>query len=147
MRVSVVETATRKILSGEAAPLASQLDTWLELNPGWVKSYFPSSIASQLYTQLELNQDWMKNNFPFCLDSELNIWIWKANWHIMLIFQIWGSTKSWWWGGRGKWRGRGGNPNQFILVYTLYSQNVSNFPLKIGYANKDLFLRKVSFIF
>ncbi|VDI63909.1 Hypothetical predicted protein [Mytilus galloprovincialis] len=34
MRVSVVETATRKILSGEGAPLASQLDTWLELNPG-----------------------------------------------------------------------------------------------------------------
>ncbi|XP_063431293.1 probable global transcription activator SNF2L2 isoform X2 [Mytilus trossulus] len=35
MRVSVVETATGKILSGEGAPLASQLDTWLELNPGY----------------------------------------------------------------------------------------------------------------
>lgn len=35
MRVSVIETATGRILSGEDAPLASQLETWLELNAGY----------------------------------------------------------------------------------------------------------------
>jgi len=34
MRLSVIETATGKILSGENAPLASQLEAWLEVNPG-----------------------------------------------------------------------------------------------------------------
>ena len=35
LRVNVVEIATGKILSGEDAPLASQVDTWLEVNPGY----------------------------------------------------------------------------------------------------------------
>jgi len=35
VRLNVVETATGKILSGEEAPLASQLDAWLEMNPGY----------------------------------------------------------------------------------------------------------------
>lgn len=35
MRVVVIETATGKELSGNDAPLASQLDTWLEVNPGY----------------------------------------------------------------------------------------------------------------
>jgi len=34
VRLNVVEMATGKILSGEEAPLASQLDAWLEMNPG-----------------------------------------------------------------------------------------------------------------
>lgn len=34
MRVSVIETSTGKVLSGDDAPLTSQLETWLELNPG-----------------------------------------------------------------------------------------------------------------
>ena len=34
MRVSVIGTATGKVLSGDDAPLTSQLETWLELNPG-----------------------------------------------------------------------------------------------------------------
>uniref|UniRef100_K1P321 Putative global transcription activator SNF2L4 n=1 Tax=Magallana gigas TaxID=29159 RepID=K1P321_MAGGI len=37
MRVSVIETSTGKVLSGDDAPLTSQLETWLELNPGWDK--------------------------------------------------------------------------------------------------------------
>jgi len=36
VRLNVIETATGKILSGEEAPLASQLDAWLEMNPGSV---------------------------------------------------------------------------------------------------------------
>lgn len=35
MRVSVIETSTGKVLSGDDAPLTSQLETWLELNPGY----------------------------------------------------------------------------------------------------------------
>ena len=35
VRLNVIETATGKILSGEEAPLASQLDAWLEMNPGY----------------------------------------------------------------------------------------------------------------
>lgn len=35
MHITVMETATGKQLSGEEAPLASQLDSWLEANPGW----------------------------------------------------------------------------------------------------------------
>jgi len=34
VRLNVIETATGKILSGEEAPLASQLDAWLEMHPG-----------------------------------------------------------------------------------------------------------------
>lgn len=30
-----METATGKRLAGEEAPLASQLQSWLELHPGW----------------------------------------------------------------------------------------------------------------
>jgi SWI/SNF-related matrix-associated actin-dependent regulator of chromatin subfamily A protein 2/4 len=33
--VRVTVTSNGKILSGEDAPLASQLQTWLEMNPGW----------------------------------------------------------------------------------------------------------------
>jgi hypothetical protein len=36
VRLNVIDTATGKILSGEDAPLASQLDAWLEMNPGLV---------------------------------------------------------------------------------------------------------------
>jgi len=35
VRLNVIETATGKILTGEEAPLASQLDAWLEMNPGY----------------------------------------------------------------------------------------------------------------
>lgn len=35
VRLNVIETATGKILSGEEAPLASQLDAWLEMHPGY----------------------------------------------------------------------------------------------------------------
>lgn len=34
MRVKVMETATGKVLEGEMAPQASQLDQWLEENHG-----------------------------------------------------------------------------------------------------------------
>lgn len=33
--VTVVETNTGKVLSGDDAPLLSQLQQWLELHPGW----------------------------------------------------------------------------------------------------------------
>lgn len=35
LRVNVIETATGKVLTGKDAPLASQLETWLEMNPGY----------------------------------------------------------------------------------------------------------------
>jgi len=35
MRVTVIETATGKKLAGNDAPLASQLETWLEVHPGY----------------------------------------------------------------------------------------------------------------
>ncbi|XP_069692754.1 ATP-dependent helicase brm-like isoform X2 [Periplaneta americana] len=35
VRVTVMETATGKILCGDEAPLASQFQTWLEMHPGW----------------------------------------------------------------------------------------------------------------
>ncbi|CAI9732152.1 probable global transcription activator SNF2L2 isoform X1 [Octopus vulgaris] len=34
-RISVLETSTGKILSGEEAPLSSQIETWLEQHPGF----------------------------------------------------------------------------------------------------------------
>ena len=34
MRIKVMNTETGEILSGEDAPLASQLDAWMEMNPG-----------------------------------------------------------------------------------------------------------------
>lgn len=33
--VTVVETATGKVLSGDDAPMLSQLQQWLEVHPGW----------------------------------------------------------------------------------------------------------------
>ena len=36
MRVNVIEVSTGKVLRGEEAPLASQLETWLATNPGLV---------------------------------------------------------------------------------------------------------------
>ena len=35
VRIHVKETATGKILRGDEAPLASELEAWLEKNPGW----------------------------------------------------------------------------------------------------------------
>ncbi|XP_061175393.1 probable global transcription activator SNF2L2 [Saccostrea echinata] len=35
IRVSVIETSTGRVLTGDEAPLASQLEAWLELNPGY----------------------------------------------------------------------------------------------------------------
>ncbi|XP_074603236.1 SWI/SNF-related matrix-associated actin-dependent regulator of chromatin subfamily A member 2-like isoform X2 [Brevipalpus obovatus] len=35
LRVNVIETATGRTLVGKEAPLASQLDTWLEMHPGY----------------------------------------------------------------------------------------------------------------
>ncbi|XP_042909871.1 probable global transcription activator SNF2L2 [Parasteatoda tepidariorum] len=35
LRINVIETATGKTFFGESAPLASQLETWLELHPGY----------------------------------------------------------------------------------------------------------------
>ncbi|CAH1772648.1 unnamed protein product [Owenia fusiformis] len=36
MRVNVIEVNTGKVLSGPDAPMASQLDTWMEMNPGYM---------------------------------------------------------------------------------------------------------------
>lgn len=33
--ITVVETATGKVLSGDDAPILSQLQQWLEMHPGW----------------------------------------------------------------------------------------------------------------
>lgn len=33
--VTVIETATGKVLSGDDAPMLSQLQQWLEMHPGW----------------------------------------------------------------------------------------------------------------
>lgn len=33
--VTVMESATGKVVSGEEAPLLSQLQAWLECHPGW----------------------------------------------------------------------------------------------------------------
>lgn len=33
--VTVIETATGKVLSGDDAPMLSQLQQWLEVHPGW----------------------------------------------------------------------------------------------------------------
>ncbi|KAH6941212.1 hypothetical protein HPB50_015102 [Hyalomma asiaticum] len=35
LRVNVIETATGKVIEGKDAPLASQLDAWLEMHPGF----------------------------------------------------------------------------------------------------------------
>lgn len=35
LHVSVVETSTGKTLTGDEAPLASEVDSWLESHPGW----------------------------------------------------------------------------------------------------------------
>lgn len=35
LRINVIETSSGKVLSGKEAPLASQIDTWLEMNPGY----------------------------------------------------------------------------------------------------------------
>nr|CAD7200421.1 unnamed protein product [Timema douglasi] len=35
VRVTVIETATGKVLCGDEAPLASQLQTWLDMHTGW----------------------------------------------------------------------------------------------------------------
>lgn len=33
--VTVIETNTGKVLSGDDAPMLSQLQQWLEMHPGW----------------------------------------------------------------------------------------------------------------
>lgn len=35
LHVTVIETATGKTLSGDEAPLASDVDVWLDSHPGW----------------------------------------------------------------------------------------------------------------
>lgn len=35
VHVSVVETSTGKTLTGDDAPLSSELESWLECHPGW----------------------------------------------------------------------------------------------------------------
>lgn len=35
LHVTVMETATGKTLSGDDAPLASEVDSWLDAHPGW----------------------------------------------------------------------------------------------------------------
>ncbi|XP_059468333.1 ATP-dependent helicase brm isoform X2 [Neocloeon triangulifer] len=35
VHVTVIETATGRVLSGEDAPLESQVQTWLDMHPGW----------------------------------------------------------------------------------------------------------------
>ena len=42
--ISVIEKETGKVLSGEDAPLASQLEAWLEANPGYVIAFHLSHI-------------------------------------------------------------------------------------------------------
>lgn len=34
--VKVIQTETGKVLQGTDAPKSSQLEAWLEMNPGWV---------------------------------------------------------------------------------------------------------------
>lgn len=47
LRVRVIETATGKILSGKDAPLATQIETWLEMNPGWEEAPRDASDGSE----------------------------------------------------------------------------------------------------
>lgn len=47
LRVRVIETATGKVLSGKDAPLATQIETWLEMNPGWEEAPRDASDGSE----------------------------------------------------------------------------------------------------
>lgn len=42
--VKVIQTETGKVLQGTDAPKSSQLEAWLEMNPGW-ESAFESSVC------------------------------------------------------------------------------------------------------
>lgn len=50
VHVTVIETATGKTLTGEEAPLSSEVESWLDSHPGWevvrqiTKKYFTSSL-------------------------------------------------------------------------------------------------------
>ncbi|KAH8035720.1 hypothetical protein HPB51_008087 [Rhipicephalus microplus] len=39
LRVNVIETSTGKVIEGKDAPLASQLDAWLEMHPGFAHAF------------------------------------------------------------------------------------------------------------
>lgn len=64
-RVTVVETATGTTLSGEEAPLASQLQQWLEAHPGW-EEVVEEVVASDEERQEEESKKAMTN------ESKLN---------------------------------------------------------------------------
>ena len=55
VRVKVIQTSTGKVLLGDKAPLSSQLEAWLEMNPGWVATLIISiwtylyAYSSQMY--------------------------------------------------------------------------------------------------
>lgn len=42
--VKVIQTETGKVLQGTDAPKSSQLEAWLEMNPGWEGSLFHSTL-------------------------------------------------------------------------------------------------------
>lgn len=44
IHVTVMETATGKTLSGDEAPLASEVEAWLDAHPGWEAVSFLSLI-------------------------------------------------------------------------------------------------------
>lgn len=55
MRVTVIETATGNKLSGNDAPLASQLETWLEVHPGYEVA--PREASSESESDDEDDED------------------------------------------------------------------------------------------
>lgn len=47
--VKVIHVDSGKILTGMDAPKAGQLDTWLEMNPGWVRHTLGISFFQNKY--------------------------------------------------------------------------------------------------
>lgn len=48
--VKVIQTETGKVLQGTDAPKSSQLEAWLEMNPGWESAFeSTSSVCLHLF--------------------------------------------------------------------------------------------------
>lgn len=43
--VKVIQTETGKVLQGTDAPKSSQLEAWLEMNPGWESAFESTSFV------------------------------------------------------------------------------------------------------
>lgn len=50
--VKVIHVDSGKILTGMDAPKAGQLDTWLEMNPGWVRHTLGISFFQNMYLSI-----------------------------------------------------------------------------------------------